>query len=73
MKLFILLPISILLASCVNSGEAAKNLIDQLQFYEGDEGCIRLHATLDLNPLPLITSTATLDYRKSTGEGAPEC
>lgn len=73
MKILLILALILYLPSCISSGDAAKALIDQLEFGEGEHGCVRLHASIDLNPLPLIVSNATLDYRKSTGPDAPEC
>jgi len=73
MKTVALLSLLVLTASCSSTSDTAKTLIEQLQFYEGDEGCIRLQAEIDLNPVPFITTNAQLIYKKSTGEGAPDC
>jgi len=73
MKPLALLPILLSIASCSSTGETAKTLIEQLQFEEGEEGCIRLQAEIDLNPVPFITTNAQLIYKKSTGEGSPDC
>ena len=70
-----ILPIGLLmvLGGCQSTGESAQALIEQLQFYEGDQGCVRLQAEIDLNPLPLVTTNAQMVYKKNTGEGAPDC
>lgn len=62
-----------LLTGCTSSGEGVKMLIDQLEFYEGDRGCVEIRANIDLNPIPLVSTNASVIYKKDTGDGAPTC
>lgn len=62
-----------LLTSCATPDQNARTLLDRLEF-EGDEiGCVDLRATIDLNPIPMITSNASLILKKSKGTNPPEC
>lgn len=65
--------ISSFLVGCNSSGDAVKAIIEQLEFYEGDEGCVEMETTLDLNPVPLVNSNTRLGYKKNTGPNAPDC
>jgi len=62
-----------LLTACSSTAETAKLIIEQLEFDEGEEGCITLNAQIDLNPVPLLSSNAMLIYKKRTSEDAPDC
>lgn len=70
MKYLVLL---VFLASCSGTDQSVKNLLDRLEFDEDESGCLRLTANVDLNPIPLITSNATLVYKKQKGEGDFTC
>ena len=51
----------------------ARSLLDRLEFEEGETGCFRLSGQIDLNPIPFMTSSVTLDLRKTKGADAPDC
>ena len=58
------------------TSENAQSLFDRLAFGEGESGCVRLDATIDLNPAVIVTSNASIIYKKSKPDAngvAPEC
>lgn len=72
MKTFILISV-LLLSGCATPDQNARSILDRLEFDEDEIGCVDLRATIDLNPIPLITTNASLILKKSKGEDAPEC
>lgn len=63
------LPILLFLTSCGASSVASmEKLLDRLEFEDDEQGCVRLEATLDLNPIPLVNSTAKVMYKKQKGD-----
>lgn len=73
MRKLILMALLAFLAACSSTGENAQGLVQQLEFEEGEEGCVRIQAQVDLNPVPLVSSNAQLTYVKRTSEAAPDC
>jgi len=73
MKKIILIMICPRLLACASTDQNAKSLLDRLEFDDDETGCVRLTANLDLNPMPFITSNATLVYRKQKGDGEFNC
>jgi len=61
------------LTGCATPDQNARSLLDRLEFEEGERGCAELRASIDLNPLPLVTTAASLILKKDTCEGAPSC
>lgn len=68
----ILAAVICMLTGCANT-ESLSALLDRLEFEDGDKGCVDLRTSVDLNPLPVFTSNATLIYKKNTGEDSPQC
>jgi len=63
----------LLLTSCASTQDNAQSLLDRLEFGDDEFGCLTLDATIDLNPLPLITSNARMVYKKVKGDSALTC
>lgn len=72
MKIVIILT-AFILTGCATPEQNARTMLDRLEFDEGEVGCVELRATVDLNPIPMITSNASLILKKSKGANAPEC
>jgi len=68
-----ILGIILMLNGCSTPVEETRTVLDRLEFEEGEEGCVRIDGQIDLNPLPLFKTNASLTLKKNTGEGAPEC
>ena len=73
MKLLSLIIILLSFSGCSSTEANAKALLDRLEFGEDEEGCIRLEAQIDLNPFPLVTSNASLTYKKQKGTSNLSC
>lgn len=66
MKLISILILGLVLSSCSNT------LLEQLELEEGENGSVCVRGTVDLNPVPLITSNATFVYKEhSDPDGIP--
>ena len=61
------------LTGCSTNPDRLNALLDRLEFEEDEQGCVRLHGNVDLNPWPMVSTAATLDYRKVKGPEAPQC
>jgi hypothetical protein len=64
------------ITGCASTQDNAKSLVDRLEFGENEAGCVEIRATVDLNPVPMITSNASVIYKKSKPlpqQPAPEC
>lgn len=69
MKYSIQLALLFLLTSCGASSVASlEKALDRLDFDDDEQGCLRLEATFDLNPIPLVTSNAEIMYKKQKGD-----
>lgn len=63
----------VVLTGCQSTGETAEALMTRLEFGEGERGCVELRANVDLNPVPFLTSSASLILKKDTGPDSPAC
>lgn len=63
----------VLLTGCQSTDQNARTLLDRIEFGEDEIGCVDLRATIDLNPLPMFTSNASLILKKTKGDNPPEC
>jgi len=61
------------LTSCATPDQNARTLLDRIEFDDDEIGCVDLRAVVDLNPIPMVTSNASIILKKSKGENAPEC
>lgn len=78
LKAIAVLALGLLLTSCLsNSPERMKALLEQLEFGEGETGCVTLAGSIDLNPIPMFTTAANLVYKKEKrgpeDDSGPDC
>ena len=59
-----------LLTGCINSGDAAREIVAALEFGEDEYGTFKLTGNVDLNPLPIFSANVHLDLEKI--KDAPE-
>lgn len=70
MKKTILLFMAVLISGCANDA-----LLSQLRLEDGEIGSICVRGSIDLNPVPFMTSTANFVYKESSSLEYPpaEC
>jgi hypothetical protein len=65
---------ALLLSGCSStSQENLDRLFDRLEFDEGEEGCVSIRGEFDINPIPMITTNVSINYRKKVGDGEFTC
>lgn len=60
----ILIACALLLTGCATPTENARSLLDRLEFEEGEYGTFELEGSIDLNPIPLFSTTVHMKLEK---------
>lgn len=54
----------LLLTGCASSTDSARSLLDRLEFEEDEYGSFELEGTVDLNPIPMMTTNVHMKLEK---------
>jgi hypothetical protein len=61
MKLFALFSLLFCLQACATN---ERSLLDRIEFDDDEIGCAEIRGVVDVNPIPLITSNASIVVKK---------
>ena len=64
MRTIMILIALVLMTGCTSTATDARSLLDRLEFEEDEYGSFELEGTVDLNPIPMMTTNVHMKLEK---------